>query len=423
MQLNIEFPEKLHFLFESHRYKVARGGRGSAKSWSFARAILLRCIQRPTRVLCTREVQKSIQQSVHQLLSDQIDAMGLGSKFEILTAEIRGPNGSAIFFSGLSEATATALKSFEGVDICWCEEAHAISAKSWKTLLPTIRKDGSEIWVTFNPELETDPTYEMFVTNPPPDCKSILMNYGDNPWFPPVLEAERVHAKATMKPEDYGHVWEGKCKPAVEGAIYFDAMSATIAGGRLREVPHDASLRTHIVFDLGMADNMTIILVQKVASEIRIIHYIEGNQRILADYNAELRALRLDDQPMNWGTCYLPHDGFHKRHQTGKDDAEIMRGLGWTVAEVPNTGVNTGIDRAREVFPRIYFHKDRAARLIECLKRYRWNINEKTGQGVNPLHDQFSHGADAFRYLSLVADQMTNDEWGGALAYPGMRNA
>ena len=423
MQLNIEFPEKLHFLFEPHRYKVARGGRGSAKSWSFARAILLRCIQKPTRVLCTREVQKSIQQSVHQLLSDQIDAMGLGAQFEILTAEIRGPNGSAIFFSGLSEATATALKSFEGVDICWCEEAHAISAKSWKTLLPTIRKDGSEIWVTFNPELETDPTYEMFVTNPPPDCKSVLMNYGDNPWFPPVLEAERAHAKATMKPEDYGHVWEGRCKPAVEGAIYFDAMSATIAGGRLREVPHDASLKTHIVFDLGMADNMTIILVQKVASEIRIIHYIEGNQRILADYNAELRALKLDDQPMNWGTCYLPHDGFHKRHQTGKDDAEIMRGLGWSVAEVPNTGVNTGIDRAREVFPRIYFHKDRAARLIECLKRYRWNINEKTGQGVNPLHDQFSHGADAFRYLALVADQMTNDEWGGALNYPGMRNA
>lgn len=423
MKLNIEFPEKLGFLFEPHRYKVARGGRGSAKSWSFARAILLRCIEKPTRVLCTREVQKSIQQSVHQLLSDQISAMGLDSKFEILTAEIRGPNGSAIYFSGLSESTATALKSFEGVDIVWCEEAHAISAKSWKTLLPTIRKDGSEIWVTFNPELESDPTYEMFVNNPPPDCVSVLMNYGDNPWFPPVLEAERAHAQATMKPEDYGHVWEGKCKPAVEGAIYFDAMSASIASGRLREVPHDASLKTHIVFDLGMADNMTIILVQKVASEIRIIHYIEGNQRILADYNAELRGLRLDDQPMNWGTCYLPHDGFHKRHQTGKDDAEIMRGLGWTVAEVPNTGVNTGIDRAREVFPRIYFHKDRAARLIECLKRYRWNINEKTGQGVNPLHDQFSHGADAFRYLALVADQMTNDEWGGPLNYPGMRNA
>lgn len=423
MELNLEFPEKLGFLFEPHRYKVARGGRGSAKSWSFARAILLRCIQKPTRVLCTREVQKSIQQSVHQLLSDQIDAMGLSAMFEILTAEIRGPNGSSIFFSGLSEATATALKSFEGVDICWCEEAHAISARSWKTLLPTIRKDGSEIWVTFNPELETDPTYEMFVTNPPPDCKSVLMNYGDNPWFPPVLEAERKHAQLTMKPEDYGHVWEGRCKPAVEGAIYFDAMSATIAAGRLREVPHDASLRTHIVFDLGMADNMTIILVQKVASEIRIIHYIEGNQRILADYNAELRALRLDDQPINWGTCYLPHDGFHKRHQTGKDDAEIMTGLGWTVAQVPNTGVNTGIDRAREVFPRIYFHKERAARLIECLKRYRWNINEKTGQGINPLHDQFSHGADAFRYLALVVDQMTNDEWGGPLKMPRMNNA
>lgn len=423
MNVNIEFPEKLGFLFEPHRYKVARGGRGSAKSWSFARAILLRCVEKTTRVLCTREVQKSIQQSVHQLLSDQIDAMGLSAMFEVLTSEIRGPHGSAIYFSGLSEATATALKSFEGVDICWCEEAHAITAKSWKTLLPTIRKDGSEIWVTFNPELETDPTYEMFVTNPPPDCVSVLMNYSDNPWFPPVLEAERAHAQATMKPEDYGHVWEGKCKPAVEGAIYFDAMSASTSAGRIREVPHDGTLKTHIVFDLGMADNMTIILVQKVASEIRIVHYIEGNQRILADYNAELRGLRLDDQPINWGTCYLPHDGFHKRHQTGKDDAEIMRGFGWTVDDVPNIAVNTGIDRAREIFPRVYFHKDRAERLIECLKRYRWNINEKTGQGITPLHDQFSHGADAFRYLALVVDRMSNEEWGGALRMPRMNNA
>jgi phage terminase large subunit len=419
-QLDIEFPEKLGFLFEPHRYKVARGGRGSGKSWSFARAILIHCMQKTTRVLCTREVQKSIQQSVHQLLSDQIEALGLQSHFEILQTEIRGPNGSCIYFSGLSDVTATSLKSFEGVDICWCEEAQTISDKSWKTLIPTIRKEGSEIWVTYNPELETDPTHDRFVTNPPPDCVSVLMNWSDNPWFPAVLDQERQHAQATMRPEDYNHVWEGMCKPAVEGAIYFEAMSQTVQAGRIRDVPHDGSLKTHVIFDLGMADSMTLILAQKVASEVRIIHYIEGTQRILADYSAELRALRLDDQPMNWGNVYLPHDGFHTRHQTGKDDATVLRGLGWNVQPVPQAHVNTGIDRAREVFPRVYFHKDRAARLIECLKRYRWNISQKTGEGVTPLHDQYSHGADAFRYLSLVADQLSNDEWGGSLNYKTM---
>lgn len=422
--MNIEFPEKLHFLFAPARYKVARGGRGSGKSWGFARALIVRALQKTTRILCTREVQKSIQQSVHQLLSDQIASLGVAEKFEVLDKEIRClANGSCFYFAGLSDVTATTLKSFEGVDICWCEEAQAITEKSWKTLTPTIRKAGSEIWVTYNPELETDPTHERFVTNPPTDCVSVLMNYSDNPWFPAVLEQERKDAERTMRPEDYRHVWEGECKPAVEGAIYFEAMAATVRSGRIREVPHDGSLKTHIIFDLGMADSMTLILVQKVSSELRVIHYIEGTQRILADYSAELRGLRLDDQPMNWGNVYLPHDGFHTRHQTGKDDATVLRGLGWTVMQIPNMSVNTGIDRAREVFPRMYFNKARTERLVECLKRYRWNISQKTGEGVHPLHDQYSHGADAFRYMAIVADQLSNDEWGGKLSIPSMSYA
>lgn len=424
--IDARFPAKLSFLFKPARYKVARGGRGSGKSWGFARAILLTCAAKQTRVLCTREVQKSIQQSVHQLLSDQIEALGLQSHFEILQTEIRGPHGSVILFSGLSDVTATALKSFEGVDIAWCEEAQAISGKSWKTLIPTIRKEGSEIWVTYNPELESDETHQRFVVSPPPDCVSVVMNYNDNPYFPAVLEQERQHAEATMRVEEYNHTWLGQCKPAVEGAIYFDAMSAAVAAGRIRDVPHDGSLKTHVIVDLGWNDATTMILVQKVASEIRVIHYIEGNQRTLADFSAELRSLRLDDQPMNWGTVWLPHDGFHTRHQTGKDDASVMTGFGWSVApkeSLTQTSINNGISRAREIFPRVYFHKDRAARLIECLKRYRWNISQKTNEAVSPLHDEFSHGADAFRYLALASDSLVNDEWGGKLTYADMNYA
>lgn len=425
--LKVELPPKLATaLFKPSRYKFIRGGRGSGKSWSVARALIIKAFSKSERILCTREVQKSIKQSVHQLLKDQIVELGLEGFFEVLENEIRGINGSAFYFSGLSDQTTTSIKSFEGCTIVWCEEAQTISQRSWRILTPTIRADNSEIWATYNPELESDETHVMAVINPKHDTVSIEMNYTDNPWFPAVLEKERQTAEATMKPDDYRHIWLGQCKPAVEGAIYFDAMSQSIAAGRIRDVPHDGSLKTHIIVDLGWNDATTIILAQKVASEIRIIHYIEGNQRTLADYSAELKNLRLDDQAMNWGDVWLPHDGFHSRQQTGKDDATVLRGLGWKVAPKEGltlTSINAGINRAREIFPRVYFHKERAARLIECLKRYRWNVSQKTGEAVSPLHDEFSHGADAFRYMALASESLSNDEYSSKISYPKLNNA
>jgi phage terminase large subunit len=415
-EIDVRFPPKVKFLFAPSRYKALRGGRGSAKSWSIARALLVIGASKTIRVLCTREVQKSIQQSVHQLLEDQVAALGLSSFYEVLQHEIRGKNGTEFYFSGLSDQTADTLKSFEGCDIVWCEEAHSITERSWNILTPTIRKEASEIWVSFNPELESDETYRRFVTSRPPDCVSVEMNYTDNPWFPPVLEAERLHAKATMKAEVYAHIWEGKCKPAVEGAIYFDQMAQ--AESRIGNCPHDGNLKTHAVWDLGFNDSMAIILAQKVSGELRVIHYIEGNQRTLADYSSELRTLRLDDQPINWGHHYLPHDGFAKRHQTGKTDAEVLGGLQWSIQRTPMLDVESGINRAREIFPRVYFNKVRTERLVESLKRYRRQVSQTTNEPGAPLHDQYSHAADAFRYLAVVSDQLSNDEWGGVMRYP-----
>lgn len=413
------FPKKLRFLFEPSRYKVARGGRGSAKSWSIARALLIQGAQRTLRVLCTREVQKSIQQSVHQLLKDQIENLGLGGEYETLATEIRGrKNGTLFLFSGLSDMTAESLKSYEGVDIVWVEEAQSVTKNSWNILIPTIRKEASEIWISYNPQLESDETHQRFTINQPPGCVSVEVNWRDNPYFPKVLEAERQHAEATMKPEEYAHIWEGKCKPAVEGAIYFDQMAK--AGGRISDVPHDPLLKTHCVWDLGFNDSMAIILVQKVASEIRVVGYIEGSQRTLANYSAELRELKLDGEPINWGKVFLPHDGFATRHQSGRSDAEILRGLKWDVPGtslnpgVPNLPVEEGIRRARDSFHRVYFNKTRAARLVECLKRYRRHVSQATGEPGKPVHDEFSHGADAFRYMVLCADEMTNDTEGWA---------
>jgi phage terminase large subunit len=414
-----EFPKKLiPVLFGKSRFKVLRGGRGSGKSWGIARALLLRGVKDNIRVLCTREIQKRIEDSVHRLLSDQIELLGLSSHYDVLRDQIRGKNGTLFLFSGLSDQTAMGLKSMEGVDICWVEEAQSVSEESWKILVPTIRKPDSEIWVSFNPQLESDPTYQRFVLNQHPDTLEVEINYDENPFFNATQEADRAHDEATMRKEDYEHIWLGRPKPAVEGAIYFTAMSQMVADKRIRPVPHDPMIKTHVVFDLGYNDAMTIILAQKVSSELRIIHYIEGRQRTLADYNAELKDYRPNGQPVNWGKLYLPHDGFAKRHQTGQMDADVMRNFGWKVEQVSNIPIKQGIDRAQQMFPRVFID-EKCERLIECLKRYRWNISQKTGEGVAPLHDEFSHGADAFRYLAIAEQSMTNESWSDKpITYP-----
>jgi len=408
-------PEKLSFLIgKKARYKSIRGGRGSSKSWSVARALLLLAVSRKLRILCAREVQNSIKESVHQLLSDQIQHLGLGAKYRVLDQEIRGKNGSKFVFSGLADQTVESIKSFEGVDIAWIEEGQVISDRSWKILIPTIRKEDkeketeSEIWVTWNPRLDTDPTFVRFVTSPFPGTISVEMNWRDNPWFPDVLNKERLHAKKTLPKSEYDNIWEGKCLPAVEGAIFHEEMEQMKREKRIRNVPYDPMLKAHVVWDLGFNDAMAIGVVQKVASEIRIIRYIEDSHRTLADYSAELKELRY-----NWGKLWLPFsDGFSKDYKTGQGADQILRVQGWNVAkkeEVANIGVETGIKMTRMVFPRIYVDETNCARLIECWKRYRRHINKQTMEAGAPLHDEYSHGGDFTRYVATNVDNMRND--------------
>jgi len=187
MELELDFPEKLDFLFEPSRYKILYGGRGSGKSWGVARALIAKAVQNPIRVLCARELQNSISDSVIALLADQIKSMGLEAFFDVQRTAIYGKNGSEFSFVGLKH-NVTSIKSFEGVDICWVEEGQAVSKTSWETLIPTIRKPGSEIWVTFNPDLDTYETYKRFVVSPPNNAIVRKVNWNDNPWFPEVLK-------------------------------------------------------------------------------------------------------------------------------------------------------------------------------------------------------------------------------------------
>lgn len=403
MQAKIEFPEALEFLFAPHRYKVAYGGRGSAKSWGFARALIVQATERKLRILCTREVQKSIKDSVHKLLSDQIQAMGLGAHFDVLNTEIRGINGSEIIFGGLADHTVESIKSYEGIDICWVEEAQSVSKRSWDILIPTIRKEGSEIWVTFNPELDTDATYQRFVEGNPTDSVVVQMNWRDNPWFPSVLEQERQDCYRTNR-EDYDTIWEGKCRLAVKGAIYAEEIAEAIRDGRVCNVPYDPRLKVHTVWDLGWNDAMTIIMVQRLRSEIRVIDYIEESHRTIDWYVGELQQRRY-----NWGQDWIPHDGATKDFKTGKSTEEILKSFGRKPKITPNLPVEAGIKSARMAIKQTVFDR-KASRLVECLKRYKRAINERTQEAGAPVHDEYSHGADAYRYLGIVAEQLKNED-------------
>lgn len=409
-----DFPRKLAPLFEPHRYKVLYGGRGGAKSWGIAGALLEQGWRKPLRVLCVREVQKSIKDSVHQLLGDRIEALGLGGEYQILETEIRGRNGTVFLFTGLSTQTAENLKSYEGVDIVWAEEARAITKRSWDVLIPTIRKPGSEIWISFNPELDTDETYQRFVVSPPEDAVVIKMTYADNPWFPDVLEAER-RASLKRDPVGYRNIWEGEPRSVVEGAIYAREVIAAIESKRIRPAPHDPLLKVHTVWDLGWGVT-SIILAQRAGSEVRIIDYLERVNTQYPDDIAELEKRRY-----RWGTDFLPHDARAGSKHSGKSPEETLKALGRTVEIVPEIGVENGISAVRSMFPRVYFNDSPAVvvddgyqgvgRLVECLKRYHRRINPATNQPGNPEKDGHDHGADAFRYLAVIVDKMDNDEY------------
>jgi phage terminase large subunit len=403
-KVRVQFPPALAPLFQPARYKILYGGRGAAKSWGVARALLVLGAQRKLRILCAREIQRTIADSVHRLLSDQIPLLGLEEWYRVKEAEIVGANGTEILFAGLRQQSVHQIKSFEGADIVWVEEAQVVTNRSWDILIPTIRKEGSEIWVTFNPDLDTDATYKRFVLRPPAEAKLIRLTWRDNPWFPGVLEGERRRLEVD-DPEAYRHVWEGEPLSAVPGAIYAKEITKAIEDRRICRVPYDPGLKTHAIWDLGWNDQTSIAMVQRHSSEIRVIDYLEDNQRTLAEYVSELTAKRY-----NWSADWLPHDGQAKEIRTGKSPREILESLGRTVRIVPNVPVENGIKAARMVFPRVYFDEVRAERLVECLRRYRRHVSTKTDEYMQPVHDEYSHGADVFRYLSLVAEDMGNEE-------------
>ncbi len=402
----IQLPKKVAFLLtERKRFKVLYGGRDAVKSHSVFRAALVRGIMRPTRFLVARELQGSIEQSAHKLLGDLIEQLGFGWAYEVQTRKIIGragtqAEGTEFGFEGLRH-NVEELKSYEGVDVCIVEEANNVSRHSWDTLENTIRKPDSEIWVTFNPELETDETYQRFVINPPAEDQIIRVHltWRDNPWPSEVLRPGREKMKRE-RPADYDCIWEGHPRSTLAEAIYAEEMMAAVRENRIGNVPYDPSAAVHTFWDLGFGNHTSIWAGQKVGVEWRMLKFIEDSNKFLPHYVAELQKL-----PYVWGTDFLPHDGGSKHVQGDSAEQQLIK-AGRVVEVLTNDAIDTGINAARAVFPFVYFDRDGCADGIQCLRHYRW---KKSNTGVvlarEPLHDEYSDGADAFRTFAMARNR------------------
>ncbi len=392
----LEFPAKLQPLFEPSRYKVLRGGRGGAKSWGIARALLIQGAATKLRIGCGREIQKSIADSVHQLLKNQIADMGLEQFYKVYETYIEGKNGTLFTFHGLKHNVVD-LKSLEGCDRFWVEEAQTVSKTSWQTLIPTIRKDGSEIWISFNPELDTDETYKRFVLNPPPSTISIEINWRDNPWFPSVLKEEMETLKASDE-DDYLHVWEGQTKQTLDGAIFADELRTAAKDGRIMRVPVDASKPVDTIWDLGRADKTAIWFVQMVGYEYRLVDYYENRGKGLPHY---LKVLQ--ERNYLYGVAWLPHDAENETLVSERNIQQQVQDAGYKTRIVPKTSIVARINAARTIFNRCVFDEERCADGLNALRRWRYKVDPDTRQySKDPQHDEYSHGGDAFTYIAVA---------------------
>ena len=397
-----QFPAKLKCLFEpkNSRYRILYGGRGAGKSHSVARALLCMGVKDTLRILCAREFQTSIKDSVHKLLVDQIYNLGLQAHYEVTQNTIRGTNGTEFIFAGIKN-NINGLKSIEGIDYCWVEEANNVTATSWDILIPTIRKEKSEIWVTFNPELPTDETFKRFVITPPDNAIVQKVNWNDNNWFPEVLDLERQSLR-TRDFEAYQNVWEGFTRSTIDGAIFAKEMQRAEQDNRICNVPYDAVKPVIAVFDIGWADSTAVWFVQFIGMETRLIRYYETNQTTISEILAKMQTFGYV-----YDTLYLPHDAQNRTiSSNGRSLEEIVRASGYNVRIIERTPISDSINAARTIFSSCYFDKTHTTAGLDCLRHYRYDTNPETGAfSKSPLHDQYSHGADAFRYIGLMIQE------------------
>lgn len=401
---SLDIPPKLISVFEGdYRYRGAYGGRGSAKSRTFGKMTAVKGDIFATQgkvgvILCVREFQNSLKDSsfAEVVAAIQSDPY-LRTRWEIGKEYIRHVTGKVEYvFRGLRSNTES-IKGIARILLAWADEAEQILEASWAVLIPTVREEGSEIYVTWNPASERSATNERFRVHAQPNMNVVEMNWRDNPWFPKVLEDERLSDRES-RPDDYDHIWEGGFQTNFQGAFYSTNLNQAKADGRMGSVPWDPALPVKTYWDLGLDDATAIWFTQEVGKEIRLIEYQEWNQTPLTAISSEVMG-----KPYTYSEHVLPHDVRVREMTTGRSREEVLRALLGRISVAPMMGIEDGIQAVRVLFARFWFDEKKCAKGIEALRSYtkKWNDKEKVFSN-HPLHNWASHGADSLRMLGVT---------------------
>lgn len=386
MKVNLNLPEKMKFLFQPSRYKVCYGGRGSGKSWSMARVLIVKALEKKITILCCREVMKSLKESSHKLISEQIEMMGLDKYFDITAQEIRCiKTGSKFLFAGLATNTVESIKSFEGINYCWIDEAQPISKHSLDILIPTIRAPYSEIWFSFNPYFEDDPVYKQFVlkANEVQSCITVKVNWDDNPYFNNVM----VEEKDRMMKYDYEkylHTYEGECKKSGKAAIFSGKFTSYDFSSKI-----DPDMWSPFYgVDFGFASDPSVMIKSWVFERtLYIEHEVYAYQAEIDMLPALFFQIPGANKHISRADCSRPElikmmkrDGFPRMIECKKWPGSI----------------EDGIDFMRS-FDEIVIHP-RCKNVLDEFKLYSYKEDKLSGDILPDIIDKNNHGMDAIRY-------------------------
>jgi len=393
------------------RYKAAHGGRGSGKSHFFGGMLVEDSLAAPgdtgdgLRSVCIREVQKDLAQSSKALIEAKLRDFRLGERdgFKVFRDVIQTPKDGLVIFKGMQDYTAESIKSLEGFDRAWWEEAQSATAHSLNMLRPTLRKPGSQMWFSWNARRKTDPVDVMFRgLEKPTGAVVVQANWRDNPWFTAELEQERLDC-LRMQPDQYDHIWEGGYVAIAEGAYFARQLTAAKTEGRVGQVAADPLMVTRAYVDIGgtgaKADAFALWIVQFVGVAVRVLDYYEAVGQPLATHVEWMRTKGYEKAQV-----ILPHDGatHDKVYQVTYESA--FRAAGFDVRSVPNMGAGAAtkrIEAVRRLFPSIWFNADTTEAGRDALGWYHEKKDEARGIGLGPDHDWSSHAADAFGLMAV----------------------
>lgn len=406
MKVQLRIPDKLVPVFEGEAdVRGAYGGRGSAKTRTFAKMTAVRAHMwdmegRDGIILCGRQFMNSLADSSLEEIKIAIrEEDWLAPHFDIGETYIRTKSGRISYsFAGL-DRNIDSIKSKSRILLAWIEEAEPVTEEAWVKLIPTLREEDSELWVTWNPERKDAPTNKRFFNSDDPRTKIVQMNWRDNPWFPDILDRQRRKDQAE-RPHSYGHIWEGEFISAIEGAYFTAHLNKAKEDGRIGFVPEDPHLIVRLFADIGgtgaKADNFVFWAQQCVGLEIRWTnHYEQQGQPI----GAHLNWMRSQGYTPDRCKIYLPHDGDTKDRVFDVSYRTAFEGAGYNVEVIPNQGKGAAmqrVDRARELFPKMRFDEKKTEAGREALGWYHPKIDEKRQIDLGPEHDWASHSADAF---------------------------